>query len=223
MANFPRVKPAGWALNEILTSAQQNALDIAHTKAANVDEGSGHTPAANIELTGPFGLKLMGTQRLLYASRTPKRSQPLVGNLGANYSYSVADLEIVQDIAGSEFVIPLTNLPNGAVLQKVWLRLIGAGGHGGPNMTATPPKLNVQRVAQDDAVPTDLGSTDDTTLIATYEAWHDLVVDTIAHTIDLTTYRYHIELEGEVGGDFQVGCRFNMLWTECDVTQQPEY
>lgn len=42
MANFTRVKPAGWALNEILTSAQMNALDIDHVSAVNGDGGSSH-------------------------------------------------------------------------------------------------------------------------------------------------------------------------------------
>lgn len=64
MANFTRVKPAGWSLNEILTSAQQNQLDIDHTKAPNFDEGSSHSPASQVvlggagfNLTGPFDLE----------------------------------------------------------------------------------------------------------------------------------------------------------------------
>ena len=42
MANFTRVKPSGWATNEILTSAQMNSLDIDHAKAINGDDGSIH-------------------------------------------------------------------------------------------------------------------------------------------------------------------------------------
>lgn len=39
MANFTRVKPAGWALNEVLTSAQINQLDIDHAASVNGDGG----------------------------------------------------------------------------------------------------------------------------------------------------------------------------------------
>ncbi len=41
MANFTRVKPAGYAANEKLTSAQANQLDIDHAKSVNGDDG-GH-------------------------------------------------------------------------------------------------------------------------------------------------------------------------------------
>lgn len=47
MANFVRVKPAGWALNEILTSAQMNALDIDHAASVNGDGGGGYVGALN--------------------------------------------------------------------------------------------------------------------------------------------------------------------------------
>lgn len=56
MANFPRVNLAGWAANEVLTSSQMNALDIAHTKAPNFAEGSDHTPTAPVYCRGGQGL-----------------------------------------------------------------------------------------------------------------------------------------------------------------------
>lgn len=49
MANFARVKPAGWALNEILTSAQMNTLDADHAKAINGDGGSTHGGLVQLE------------------------------------------------------------------------------------------------------------------------------------------------------------------------------
>lgn len=225
MANFARVKVGGWGANDPVDHDHWNKLDEDHVKAPNFDEGSSHSPSGDIEIDGDtYGktLKLMGDTRLGYESRTIKRSQRLVGNLGANFGYSTADLEIVHNALGSEFIIPL-DIPHGAVLQKVSLRLVGAGGHTAGTMTCTPPKLRVQRVAQDDGVPTDIDSVDDTTTTATYEAWHTLEVTGMGETIDLTTYRYQIELEGEVGGDGQTGAKYNMLWTECDVTEQPEY
>jgi hypothetical protein len=39
MANFPRVKPLGWSLFDILASALMNQLDIDHSKSVNGDDG----------------------------------------------------------------------------------------------------------------------------------------------------------------------------------------
>lgn len=50
MANFTRVKPAGWSLNEILTSAQMNALDIDHAASVNGDAGGSY--AGDLTWTG---------------------------------------------------------------------------------------------------------------------------------------------------------------------------
>lgn len=45
MANFPRVKPAGWGLNAKLTSAEANQLDIDHSKSVNGDDGGTYAGA----------------------------------------------------------------------------------------------------------------------------------------------------------------------------------
>lgn len=50
MANFTRAKPAGWSLNEILTSAQMNALDIDHAASVNGDGGGSY--AGDLTWTG---------------------------------------------------------------------------------------------------------------------------------------------------------------------------
>ena len=226
MANHPRVNPAGWALNAPFTSAQSNALDIAHVKSPNFDEGSDHTPAANIRLTGPQGLQLMGTQRLLYASRAIVRVQPLVlGNLSGTFSYvgSGLQLRFQQTGDGGDMTIPILNLPNGALLDSVTLGVKGAVGHTAGTITATPTTLKVHTAPLLVGAPTVLGTQVDTDVTATYEADHSLAVTALAHTIDLTTLAYAASIEGETGGDFQGGFLFYSLRVSCTVSDQSEY
>ncbi len=50
--SISRVKPAGWGVNEKLTSAQQNALDINVTNALDKRAGQTDTRASNVTVTG---------------------------------------------------------------------------------------------------------------------------------------------------------------------------
>ena len=52
---FARVNPGGWALFEILTSAQMNQLDINMTNALDGAAGGGYTPTAKLTLDGLTG------------------------------------------------------------------------------------------------------------------------------------------------------------------------
>ncbi|MEE9395192.1 MAG: hypothetical protein V3W41_22095 [Planctomycetota bacterium] len=49
---FTRVKPAGWAVNEILTSAQMNALDINTAFAVDGNAGGTYAPSTLIDMNG---------------------------------------------------------------------------------------------------------------------------------------------------------------------------
>ena len=221
--NFPRVRPAGWAFNNPMSSAEANQLDIDHTHAPNFDLGSAHTPAADIELTGPHSIKLMGSQKFLYASRSVERVFSFKGALlSANFTAGGSDV-ITQGIAGSGWEIDMEEMPMDGILQAVSIRVDGAPGHTAVNITATPPKLSIYKVDVEGAT-TLLGATKtDTSVTLTYEAPHWLTVNGIAHTIDRRIYRYLLVIDGEVGGDWQAGCAFTAFKTYCDITKQSEY
>ena len=52
-----RANPAGWALNEIFTSAQANAMDIEITKALDGDGGGSYSPTTVLRVAGEgFGI-----------------------------------------------------------------------------------------------------------------------------------------------------------------------
>lgn len=50
--SFSRAKPAGWAFGEILTSAQQNQLDIDHANAIDGVDGGTYNLAAPLTIQG---------------------------------------------------------------------------------------------------------------------------------------------------------------------------
>lgn len=50
--SFPRVKAGGWAVNEILTSAQQNTLDIDHSNSFDIRSAQTNSVASITTLTG---------------------------------------------------------------------------------------------------------------------------------------------------------------------------
>jgi len=236
MANFPRVKPAGWAANEIYTATQANTLDIDHTKAPNFDDGSAHAPAADIEITGPNGLELQGNLRLKYASRQIVRSQPLIvgqlGGVGTEFYWASNRIYIGQATTGSSLSWSLTDIPDGAILDSVRMSMTGAAGHSNDPVTGggTPivmPVLTVVRQPLTGASATEVlisGSiSNPTTGKAAYEAFHSWSVTGIAHTIDRTANRYFAVLEGESGAGFLANAFFYGLTTTCTMTEQPEY
>jgi hypothetical protein len=57
---FSRVKALGWAMFEVLTSAQMNALDIDHANAVDGAAGGSYAPGAQI-VVGGAGLRVTGT------------------------------------------------------------------------------------------------------------------------------------------------------------------
>jgi hypothetical protein len=67
--SFSRVKTLGWALFEVLTSAQMNSLDIDHVDAIDGSGGGAYAPAAAIEISAA-GLKLSGTNHEIAAAGT---------------------------------------------------------------------------------------------------------------------------------------------------------
>jgi hypothetical protein len=198
------------------------------SRALNIGTGGSHTPAADAEIVGPNGLKLMGSLRLKYQSRSIVRRQPLVGRIDGtvwNYDTSVTNsLYIRQDTASAalRLVIPLINLPHGGTLTAVTLEVDGGNGHAADPIASPPLTLGVVRVAPGNST-TSLGSQNDTTTRATFEAVHNLTVSGLSETIDLVNNYYIATVIGEGAGTFVADNLLYSLSTTCSVTEQSEY
>jgi len=207
----------------VIPAAYLNKMRVDSSRAIDGTAGGAYAPAADIVLS-TSSIQLAGVLRLKYVARPVTRRQPMLGNLGANYAHSTGELIVEQTIAGGEFIISLTNLPNGAVLDSVTVGLKGAAGHANDPVTATLPVVTVRSQDGIGGGPVPLGLQADTSADrATYEAFHTITVAGIAHTIDLTTYTYDVEIDGEVAGDWVVGCEFYAVSVICTVSDQSEY
>lgn len=82
---FSRVKAAGWAMFEVLTSAQMNQLDINMTKAVDGDGGGTYTPSAPIDIDGDgggdgFAMKVENLQATSASATTVTMTQGTVNS-----------------------------------------------------------------------------------------------------------------------------------------------
>jgi hypothetical protein len=225
MANFVRRYNggAGYQLSDPVSSLELNQHDDDHTKAPNFAEGSSHIPSADIEVTGPFGLKLMQGLLLKYESRSVPRKQPLVILESVNWQYAKS---IPTQTGLGNIYLSLPRLAHDAVLDSVSLRWKGGIGHSSNPVSGgiTVPALTVYYLDQFD-VEQSLGlQTDDGSLSpAAYESAHPITVSGIGHTIDLNNNSYYVRLSSETGAEFQTGGTIQSLKTICNVTVQAEY
>ena len=111
-----RVKPAGWALNEKLTSAQQNQVDLNTTYALDKRSGQTDTLASNVGVSGGIfvnsgGLFGLSSGSLAnFAGSLEFSSTSLTAF--KNGSHTVFDSGSILAIAGSSYV----DFQNGSVL-----------------------------------------------------------------------------------------------------------
>jgi hypothetical protein len=211
-----------------------NALDIAHTKAPNFDEGSAHSPAADIEITGPQCIKLMGTQNLKLASRLVSRRQSMMGArvITGSLSFSTGDqvTDTKAGTPGSTWQFPLTRLLHGATLNAVYMWIDPADTHGAGSVT--PPQFDLVRTDMAGASVVIATSTDATAGLidfpahaAGYELAHFIQMTGLGHVVDLGTYTYNINVSGEATGTsaYVANCQFLACIVDCQCSAYSEY
>lgn len=230
MANFTRAKPLGWAdwplAGSQITAAEVNQLDTDHIKAPNFEDGSAHTPAANIEITGPNCLKLMGTLNLALASRSITRVHD-----GLASPFTAADwsadsgagiIYTTQNLNGSVLYFPV-DVPHGSVITACSLAYDGMDG-GRPGLP-TMPVIHMCQVSAAGALTAWGPGTDTSATVVAFEAWHVITLSALAITVDRTQYRYMIRLTPETGGgpNQVAGARAAHPTTTCTITAYTEY
>jgi hypothetical protein len=233
MANFTRRLGggAGPQPNGPVSSSEHNLLDLDHTKAPNFDEGSAHTPTADIEMTGPFGLKLMAGQQLLYQQITVPKLQPINAIFeSGEWTWLVDDVVPTQLTGGATQYVRsyLPNLPDGGILDGVTVLWDGAGGHANDPVNPSPAVLEMPVLElwkrTDLGVPSLVASvTDTTTSRASYESSHPIALTSLGITLGLGSDIYYIRFRGEFGSDFIVGGVLESAKCFCKVSKQPYY
>ncbi len=185
--SFTRVKPAGWAFGELLTSSQMNLLDIDHAasaSSANCDEEQDRT-GAQIPLTP---------------------GNP-TGNNFTGWGIATTLWLLQNDVAiTGRWIIDLCRiLPHGVTVTEVQALAHGdafaAGTHGGsmPTGAGRPELFFTELTAGASSYSV---SQVDTTVdggAGAYETDHAITL-TVSRTVDRVLH-YYVQIKGETGGN----------------------
>lgn len=209
---------AGYAFGAKLPATHMTTIATNQPKAVDGSGGGTYTPSAEIIVNGS-GLQL--GNRLKYTSRTATRVQEYAGNarsLSGNWSLYTNDAWR-NTASGGVLWVNLNRIPNYAAFASITMRWKGAAGHAG--QPGTMPKMELFKIDKDSA-RTSMGSVLDTwTNAAAYETAHDITL-TLTDTIDLATYRYVLEITGELSPNFVSGAQPLGFLVTTTITQQSE-
>jgi len=235
-----RVKPGGWGVNEKLTSAQQNALDINvrdsldKTSAGDTISGAVLLDATGSVTANAAGSKLktatggrleLGdddypTLKVGHAGRTLIRGYKLCA-CGAMYAAawtigfsSVVRPCLIGNATTDLVVVSLDDMiQNGATLSRVDMTFAISNAHGG-GLPAVQPQIVVERY-KNDATQTGLGTA---TLaagsaVAYYNGGNEqtLSVTGLTEVVDKTQYTYGLIITDESGANSVAGNRFHRI------------
>lgn len=226
---FSRLNATGWTDDvSTFTAAQANGIDINQSRAVDGNAGGAYLPSAAIQIGGS-GLQLTtvagAASNIQLASRSIVRHQSMLGStISGNWSQDTSHLWRNTAVGGLLW-LELDRLAHGQVLQEVHLRWDGTAHGGGWPVVA--PQIDLFRVDQDGVATSVTGApAADPTVPgdqAGYELPHDISFTAIAHTVDLTLYRYYLEVQGETGGNFAANARALSLRVSIDCTGYTEY
>lgn len=207
--SFSRANPLGWALYEVLTSAQMNALDIDHSNAIDGAGGGSYSPSSPLVIDNVDQLEMSATN---YPSQTTRDEWRLVSLnkldefvAGSSWAYSAGTW--VQQSASDAIYFAGDNLIDGAQLKGGRIWLTPAAGHGGLPTGVDLPILTIWKYAPGGAA-TLLGSaTDSSVSVPAYELAHTIdVTFTPESALDESTgTHYYMRLASEGGPNFVTG------------------
>lgn len=155
---------------------------------------------------------------IIGANGTPTtRAMPTTPE-AAPADWAVSNMVWTNLIVGRVIAIPL-DLPHGATLTglSVWL---GVTGHA--NLPANMPSIQVKKKTAGGTV-TNIGAStvDPSALVATYNAVHAIAISGLSEVIDLSTYRYTVELTAESGTNSSAGTATGMTLLPTTATFSP--
>ena len=233
-----KVWPVALADNlDTLNGTQMNQLDTNVSYAIDGVNGGAYSPSAEVGIGGS-GLRITNiagaSSNVMLTSRSIQRQQPLTGGPQNAGTWRPVARHTWQNWAGSPneaLTLCLDDLPEGNVLQSVTVRFKGAAGHVNSPIQITAPTVQVFTVDDVDSQISIGGPISDPTCAlgvgapAAYEAWHDIVVPAMAHTINAYSYRYIVEIVSEVAGGevYIAGAQICQAYTAVDCTRYTEY
>lgn len=237
---FARVNAANW-VDDVspLTVEQVNPLDVNITRAIDGAAGGLYAPKPTIGIAGAgLTIGILGDavpNRLRYVSRSLARNLNMLIYAGpGNWARDLASPQSWIDSGiGSKLWIAIEPLQHDALAPASRLTIVvrfrGGPGHvvPPPALVLTMPKVEAFTIDQDgvalslgsvsNAVPTDAAS------VAAFEAIHNISLFTGDINIIKNTYRYVIEVTGELGVDSQPNAKMYGAVVSRAIVEQSEY
>lgn len=220
--SFTRANPVGWAINEVLTSAQMNQVDLNQSRALDGNAGGSYSPSADLDFPGANNIRWGATRWPKLTSRTVSRVQPLalffstaVGGTADFLTVSNGTPEAhvsQQDVSAAiACTFELSNLVDLATLAAVRIYLQPFAG----STAATKPAIRVIKTTTTGSSWLTASKTDD--YGGTYTDAHSFQITSIGEAIDESTAsRYFLRFDGEQGAGALVGLKiFSIV---CDFT-----
>jgi|SRR5208337_3400500 len=226
---FSRINPFGWAVNDILTSAQMNALDIDHANAIDGIDGGTYVETAAVTLEGGIPVLIISgagttaqtasggrfslgdndypTLDIPHSGSTQVRTKSCPSGAMFAATWTVQLRSVIRfylEGGGTTdlVAIPLDDiLQNGETLTTVALRFAISNNHAG-GLPAVQPHFFIERY-KNDGTNSSAGSA--TLAAGTISAYYDGGADQVlsatglTEVVDKTQYHYVLLLADESG------------------------
>ena len=204
-----------------LPAAFANKVNDDLVKCADwVDGGDTKNPTTANNFAGDK-ISLTGTTNIALASRSITRHQSMAGGFTTSGNWTERSYGVWRNTAsGGVMEMALDDLPSRGTLTAVYMRWVGASGHGA---LPTLPNFELFRVDEDGAA-TSLGTaTDGSGSVGAYEVAHDVSLTGLSEALDGAAQRYWITVTGELGGNFVANSEMVSLRAVVTVTQYNEW
>ena len=228
---FSRVKPAGFAVNERLTSAQLNALDVNQSNAIDGSSGGTYAPTAVITIAGA------GINPTLKAASWPNFAADSSGTRTFTRTFTFAPVSrlingsvVFPAYVSGQAVGPVSStrlaVPHNSTITLVKMWLLVATNH--VSLPTLGPGLSIQRLTPRTGAITDYLNSLDTgsggplryTLPGTVAAYNAGAIVSFSYApnqnnvADRTQYDFLVSIVDEAGGGAIAGNLFQSM----DVT-----
>jgi hypothetical protein len=224
---FARAKAAGWGLNEEMSSAQANTMDLNQSRAVDGNAGGSYNPSAPI-IIATGGLQAepaagdieFQAEYVDHASYADSRVYPVHDFLiGTRFSVQTTDIALQQtDVtsAGSASKVFVIH-PIVGTLAQLHLYLKGSAGHGA--LPGTMPSMTLVEEVPGVSSTTVIATVYDTAAdVAAYEVLHSISATGLSISVSATKL-YRLILTGEAGANSQVDLKFYSFVTRMTTTR----
>lgn len=222
---FSRSNPLGWALYEVLTSDQMNALDIDHANAIDGADGGVYAPSTPVSFGTGCLIAEPNAGEIVFqdgyvdtGGDSVARAHPFVhANLLEHFTYGSTYVYQSSVVGAGAAEITFAPDPRVGIMQSLALSVKGAGGHGG--LPGTMPNISLYREEPGAGGSTLLGSQDDASAsVGAYETLHTILLSGLTETV-ARSYLYRLVLLGETGANAATGLLVYSFTTSIAATQ----